>query len=168
VRDVYIQLEEQRVVKKSLEAYEKSNAPSNSTPSQAPSKQKRRKFDPIPPEIQGLVAKNVFYEGCMTWDEACRAYDIGRSSISRILQKEKKKQDREEVPAKSLQKRGRKSPLDNAEILVFILMELECNSQLTLKDIVIRVEAKFEIQTSDSAIDRALRIGIHHKLLKLG
>jgi transposase len=97
----------------------------------------------------------------MTWDQACIAYDIKRTSIHRILQEERRKE--EGVVLKPKQKRGRKSPLENAEILVFILVELERNSQLTLDEIVVKVEAQFPIQTSSSAIDRALQIGIHPK-----
>jgi len=86
-----------------------------------------QKNSPNPPEVRALVAKNVFYEGSMT-------------SVWRILNAEKKAIEGE--PAPRPQKRGRKSPLVNPEILTF-------------DDITTRVSEKFLIETSSTAIKGA-------------
>ena len=57
----------------------------------------------------------------------------------------------------------RKSPL-NADVLIFLVTRLEENSQLTLKELVQEVETKFNIETSESALNHALeKMGISWK-----
>jgi len=87
-------------------------------------------------------------------------YGISRASISRILLAEKQKINNE--PSKSTQKRGRKTPL-TGDVLVYILGKLEQNSQLTLEEIKNSVETMFHIETSTTAIERALQTGILKK-----
>ncbi len=61
----YAEIEQIRVKKKSLNAYQNSTCKASML-SLPPSEQVRKKFNPIPPEIRGLIAQNVFYEGTMT------------------------------------------------------------------------------------------------------
>jgi len=102
-----------------------------------PSQYTRKKFERIAPEIQALVTKKIFYEGSMSWDEAIKTYDISRASIS-------------EVP---LKKKGRKTPL-TLDILTDCLWWLEENSTLTLLKLVDKIQEKYNILTSTSALDR--------------
>jgi len=81
-------------------------------------------------------------------------YGISRASISRILLAEKQKINNE--TSKLTQKRGRKTPL-TGDVLVYILGKLEQNSQLTLEEIKNSVETMFHIETSTTAIERALQ-----------
>ena len=81
VRDIYLIMEEQKIQKKSLEAFQKATPPSSS-PSPAPSEQIQKKFEPISPQVKALIARNVLYEGNMTWDEAISSYGVSRTSIS--------------------------------------------------------------------------------------
>jgi len=153
VRDIYLTLEKDRVTRESLKAYNKVHP--EPEPPAPPSLHKRKKYQPIPKETRALVAKKVFYEGSLTWDEACQAYDISRISVARILNAEKRKGDDSIQQLTPPKKRGRKSPL-TVDVLVFILDELEKNSQLSLRELINRVESHFPIETSTSAIDRAL------------
>jgi len=120
-----LRIEERRKTNKALHNFQK-NSP-NPVPDQPQSTKKRKKYEKIPPEVRALVAKNVFYEGSMT-------------SVWRILNAEKKAIEGE--PAPRPQKRGRKSPLVNPEILTF-------------DDITTRVSEKFLIETSSTAIKGA-------------
>jgi len=52
-------------------------------------------------------------------------------------------------------KHGRKSSL-HVDILIYLCLQLEEDSQLTIQQLVTEVESKFKIETSTSAIDRAL------------
>jgi len=122
VQAQYQALEEARIKKKALQAYQTAT-PSGPSPPPPPSQQIRKKFAPIPPEIKGLIAKKVFYEKSMTWDKAINTYGVSRGAISRILNEERKRtfDSTEETAFKPPQKRGRKSPLDRGDILVYIL-----------------------------------------------
>jgi len=94
------------------------------------------------------------YEKMMSWEEESAAFGISRVSISRIRKQELQ---REEPSAQQIpKKRGRHRSL-NAEHLIFILDLLEKNSQLTLKELVEEVEKKYEIETSESSLERELQ-----------
>jgi transposase len=151
VREIYLQMDRQRVMKESLKAFQKAHPEPEAPP--PPSQSIRKKYQPIPKETKALVAKKVLYEGSLGWDDARTTFDISRTSISRILRAEKHKIDGE--PAPTPKKHGRKSPI-SAAVLVFILLELEKDSQLTLDQMVQKVETEFSIESSTSAIDRAL------------
>ncbi len=60
VRDIYINIEKGKIVKKSLKTYQKMHP--KPQPSLSPSKNIRF---PISPQIQALVVKNILYEGSM-------------------------------------------------------------------------------------------------------
>lgn len=73
------------------------------------------------------------YKKSMKWEECANVFDVSITSISRICNKKKRlRKDLENClpPAKW----GRKLPLIPL-VLTFILIELEKNSQLRLKDI---------------------------------
>ncbi len=79
----------------------------------------------------------------MSWEEAIRTYGISRASISRILAKEKRKQADEPEPDHH-SKRGRKSVI-TGDLLVFLLNELEEDSQITLEELRKKTVDKFQV-----------------------
>lgn len=153
VVEPYLNKEKLKTREKALQAY-KDNTP-QPVPQAPPTTFKRKAWEQIPKEVASLVVQKVFYEGSVSWKEAKKVYGVSKASLSRLINKEKKlREDPNSIPP--TQKRGRKTPL-NPQILSFILMEIEKDSQITLADIVENVEKEFHIQTSDTAIDRALR-----------
>lgn len=155
VRTAYLHLEEQRIIQKGLQAYEK-NSPASVPDSIPPSAKRRKKGSAIPSEIKALIVKKVMYEGSMSWDNAIKTYEVSRASISRIINSEKNSKKEDEEPVKKAHKRGRESPI-TVEMLTYLLLELDKNSQLTLNDMVTMLETKYHIETSTSAVDRALK-----------
>jgi len=69
----------------------------------------------------------------MTWAEAQKCYGVSKSSISKIL----KEENREALTEKRV--RGRKTPL-TADMLIFVMLKIEEDSQITLKTLVNDVE----------------------------
>jgi hypothetical protein len=122
-----LRIEERRKTSKALGNFQKNSADPEQP--QAPSSHKRKKYQRIPNQVRALVAKNVFYEGSMT-------------SVWRIINAEKKRAIEGE-PTPRPQKRGRKSPLVNPEILIF-------------DDITTSVIEKFHIETSPAAVKAAI------------
>lgn len=153
VRTIMLQMDRDKVREKAIRSYVQATPQPNPAP--APLEGMRRKTSPISPEVQALIAQKMMYEGgSMTWEEAMDTYKVSRASISRIVNKEKRKQNGI-MPAPP-KKRGRKTPL-TLEILTFVLSLLEVESQLTLKELVIKIELHYPIQTSVSALDKALK-----------
>jgi transposase len=155
VQSAYMKLEQQRILKKSIKNFTEHSAP-EVAPVSAPSDQARRKGHPISPEVKALVVQKIFYENSMSWDEAQRVYNVSKGTISRIINQEKKRKLEESETPSVQHKRGRKSPI-TVEMLIYMLLELEQDSQLTLLQLVEKVESKFQIQTSTSALDRVLK-----------
>jgi hypothetical protein len=62
IRDLYQQLELQRIHEKALANFSSTFAPSSTQTNEPPSQLGRKKFSPIPKEIKHLVVKNVLYE----------------------------------------------------------------------------------------------------------
>jgi len=148
VRDRYSALEEDRIKKKALQIYQKATV-QTPVPSLPPS------------EIKALVVKKVFYEGTMTWDQAIETYAISRASISHILNEERKRKQNAEsnvLVEHPPQKRGRKSPLANGEILIYILDRFEKDSTLDYNRLHKDIEQKFMIQTSPTAIKDTIAV----------
>jgi len=83
-----------------------------------------------------------------------RQFNVSRASISRILQKEKRKLEGEAELAPK-KKVGRKSIL-TGEMLVFLLNQLDHNSQLTLKDLSKLIGERYNVEASSSVIYKAL------------
>jgi transposase len=153
IRETYRLLEEQEIVEKSLKHYKQ--ATQGPEPLLPPSTQERKKFAPISSQVRALVVKNVYYDGSMSWEQAMLAYSVSRASISRILKEEKSRKDAN-TPKLPPKKRGRKSPL-HMDALIYILFQLEANSTLSLAQLVVEVQARYNVETSTSAIDRALK-----------
>lgn len=77
---------------------------------------------------------------------------VSRATIGRIVSTEKKKRRGEPLPAPK--KRGRKSEI-TPDALVHLLLLLEDDSTITLKQMVDILEKDLHITTSTSALDRA-------------
>lgn len=123
------------------------------TPLIPPSQTGRKPNELISPQIQKLVVEKVLYGGEMSYEQAAATYGISRASVGRIISNEKKRKAEDEVTVP--RKKGRKSPI-TINALLHLLMELEDNSTLTLKAMVQETKKTFDIDTSTSAIDRAL------------
>ena len=96
------------------------------------------------------------YEGSLTWDEAARNFQVSKPLIGRILQKEKKRKTSDfTLSPNPPKKKGRKSQI-TSEMLVFLLSQIEANSEITLDNLATLVQEKFQIQISVSSIHRAL------------
>jgi transposase len=86
-------------------------------------------------------------------------YNVSRASISRILQEEKKRkalEEGEEQVELHKKRRGHQSPI-TPSMLTWLLLELEQNSQVTLEEMVYKIENKFNVNTSASALERMLK-----------
>jgi len=105
----------------------------------------------------------------MTWDQAIETYAISRASISCILNEERKRKQNTEsnvLVEHPPQKRGRKSPLANGEILIYILDRFEKDSTLDYNRLHKDIEQKFMIQTSPTAIkDTVSKLDISWKTI---
>eukprot|EP01114_Cavostelium_apophysatum_P013413 TRINITY_DN3246_c0_g1_i3.p1 TRINITY_DN3246_c0_g1~~TRINITY_DN3246_c0_g1_i3.p1 ORF type:complete len:346 (-),score=65.70 TRINITY_DN3246_c0_g1_i3:52-1089(-) len=87
----------------------------------------------------------------MTYDQAATTFKISRASVARIVKEGKRKRD---DPPPQPKKRGRKSEL-TPDALIFLLLQLEDESTLTLKEMVEILRKDLDITTSTSALDRA-------------
>jgi len=127
VKDSYMIIEKNRNIRTSLDDHDGASPviPIHGLSSSA----KRKKFSPISPEVKALVVQKIYYEGSMTYEEAEKNYEISKYSIIRIIKSEKEKLVGEDPPVLIPKKRGRRSTLNN-EMLVYILIELEKDSQL--------------------------------------
>jgi len=154
VQATYLELEKQRKRQQMLTNFKKNSPQEPQTSAPPPSSAKRRKYEHISADMKAEVVRNVLYEKRMSWEEASAAFGISRASISRIRKQELQ---REEPSAQQIPKKRGRHPSLNAEHLIFILDLLEKNSQLTLKELVAEIEKKYEIETSESSLERELQ-----------
>lgn len=148
LRKEYIAEQEDLMKIKALQKHAVATAPDE----QSVVPKKRKKFQPVSPEVKSLVLEKVFYTDELTWKEATEAYDISEATISRIIKKEKQRKEGVVPPQK---KRGRKSPLTE-EVMIWLLRQIEEKSYLTIEEMKGLVEKHFQLETSKSAIERAL------------
>ena len=87
-----MQIQKNRQTEKALENLEKS-APKPQENVQAPSEQRRRKFQPISGQIKARIVDEILYKGTMSWSDAEKAFDVSHASIGRILDQEKKRKN---------------------------------------------------------------------------
>jgi transposase len=140
-----------------------SNITPPSTPNLPPSQQGRHGSQPISKDIRQMIAKNVFVTEEMTYKEAAKTYGVSESSVYRIVKAEKKhkvdedQDGQNEVQEPARKRRGRPSNL-TVENLIFVLELLEENCQLTLNQMLSKLEEKFPtLSSSTSALDRELQ-----------
>eukprot|EP01114_Cavostelium_apophysatum_P013412 TRINITY_DN3246_c0_g1_i2.p1 TRINITY_DN3246_c0_g1~~TRINITY_DN3246_c0_g1_i2.p1 ORF type:complete len:312 (-),score=53.44 TRINITY_DN3246_c0_g1_i2:52-987(-) len=96
----------------------------------------------------------------MTYDQAATTFKISRASVARIVKEGKRKRD---DPPPQPKKRGRKSEL-TPEALIFLLLRLEDESTLTLKEMVEILRKDLDITTSTSALDQFTRYSLRHRI----
>eukprot|EP01112_Ceratiomyxa_fruticulosa_P023632 TRINITY_DN912_c0_g1_i1.p1 TRINITY_DN912_c0_g1~~TRINITY_DN912_c0_g1_i1.p1 ORF type:complete len:547 (+),score=142.39 TRINITY_DN912_c0_g1_i1:136-1776(+) len=117
----------------------------------APTDSQCGKYEPVPDPVRGLIAENVCHEGGMSYEKAAATFHVSRSTVGRIVREEKDKQLG--VPPQIKKKRGRKSNL-TIEAIIFLLLLLEEDSTITLKEMERRLEEK-GIPTSITALQKA-------------
>jgi len=120
----------------------------------APSELKRKAFECISPHVRALIAEKVVRQGSMSYEQAAAVYNVSKSSVGRVAADERKRVASTE-PAPPPQKRGRKTPI-TIDAIIHLLVAIEKNSVMTLKNMVLELKEKFNIDSSVSAIDRAL------------
>lgn len=127
--------------------------PENEVP-KAPSEHKRKKYAKISDSTREEIVRNVLYRGTMKWEEAEKVFEVSHASIGRILNEEKARLEGH-PPKPAPKRRGRKSPL-TIDMKMWMLDEIEHDSQLTLKSLLVKVEQKFNIHTNESSISKTL------------
>jgi transposase len=155
VNELYRELLHHRNLEKALRHFSKVT-PADESTVPPPSENARKKFVAISPQIRALIVRHLFYDADMSWEQAMATFKVSRASISRILKEERALTNPTTAQPKPKKKRGRHSPL-SMQSLVHLLTRIESDSQLTLQKMVLDLKEKFGIESSTSAIDRALK-----------
>eukprot|EP01102_Stenamoeba_stenopodia_P012895 TRINITY_DN4110_c0_g1_i1.p1 TRINITY_DN4110_c0_g1~~TRINITY_DN4110_c0_g1_i1.p1 ORF type:complete len:173 (+),score=16.08 TRINITY_DN4110_c0_g1_i1:137-655(+) len=77
---------------------------------------RHRKGDTVTPQIRSHIAQCVLHEG-MRWVDAMKEFDISRSTLARIIQEWKSKEQDPSYQRPLPKKRGRISALDNDSVV---------------------------------------------------